>query len=172
MVEWLKKLGEPQYVEGGLEANEGAGEGRVLRWGDPESDPLYDQAVEIVPNRAAPRSPAYNCASATTASAASSKWNARLVSAMQSNGNREVLMPTERFANYLPRSTQRKPLLNSVSSVPVVKKVTDEILTALVFLVSATAHAGSVDSLRAFVRETQTVRAHFAQRCWIAMAAA
>lgn len=36
-------------------------------------------------------------------------------------------------------------------------------LLALVFLVSATAQAGSVDSLRAFVRETQTLRAHFSQ---------
>ncbi|MBT9613160.1 MAG: outer membrane lipoprotein chaperone LolA [Burkholderiales bacterium] len=38
-------------------------------------------------------------------------------------------------------------------------------LAIFVFMVSAAsaAHAGSVDSLRTFVRETQTVRAHFAQ---------
>lgn len=36
-------------------------------------------------------------------------------------------------------------------------------LLAIIFLLSATAHANSVDSLRSFVRESQTVRAHFTQ---------
>jgi len=98
VVEWLKKLGEPQYVEGILEANEGAGEGEGGEGGgDPESDPLYDQAVEIVlKSRRASISSVqrqlrigYNRA----ARLIEQMERSGLVSAMQSNGNREVLMP-------------------------------------------------------------------------------
>ncbi|MBI5751319.1 MAG: DNA translocase FtsK 4TM domain-containing protein [Hydrogenophilales bacterium] len=98
VVEWLKKLGEPQYVEGILEANEGAGEGEGGEGGgDPEADPLYDQAVEIVlKSRRASISSVqrqlrigYNRA----ARLIEQMERSGLVSAMQSNGNREVLMP-------------------------------------------------------------------------------
>ena len=98
VVEWLKTLGEPQYVEGILEANEGAGEGESgEESSDPESDPLYDQAVEIVlKSRRASISSVqrqlrigYNRA----ARLIEQMERSGLVSAMQSNGNREVLMP-------------------------------------------------------------------------------
>ncbi len=98
VVEWLKKLGEPQYVEGILEANEGTGEGEGGEGGgDPEADPLYDQAVEIVlKSRRTSISSVqrqlrigYNRA----ARLIEQMERSGLVSAMQSNGNREVLMP-------------------------------------------------------------------------------
>ena len=98
VVEWLKKLGEPQYVEGILEANEGSSEGEGgEESSDPESDPLYDQAVEIVlKSRRASISSVqrqlrigYNRA----ARLIEQMERSGLVSAMQSNGNREVLMP-------------------------------------------------------------------------------
>ena len=97
VVDWLKKLGEPQYIDGildGPEAGEGAdGE----EGGDVESDPLYDQAVEIVlKSRRASISSVqrqlrigYNRA----ARLIEQMERAGLVSTMQSNGNREVLMP-------------------------------------------------------------------------------
>src|SRR5207302_1302104 len=49
VVEWLKSLGTPNYVEGVLDAPDelpGAGEPGGAPTG--EADPLYDQAVEIV----------------------------------------------------------------------------------------------------------------------------
>ena len=97
VVDWLKKLGEPQYVEGILDGNEG-GEGEEGELGgDAESDPLYDQAVEIVlKSRRASISGVqrqlrigYNRA----ARLIEQMERAGLVSTMQSNGNREVLMP-------------------------------------------------------------------------------
>ena len=97
VVDWLKKLGEPQYVEGILDGNEG-GEGMEgEEGGDAESDPLYDQAVEIVlKSRRASISSVqrqlrvgYNRA----ARLIEQMERAGLVSTMQSNGNREVLMP-------------------------------------------------------------------------------
>jgi len=97
VVNWLKKLGEPQYVEGILDGNEG-GEGEEGELGgDVESDPLYDQAVEIVlKSRRASISSVqrqlrigYNRA----ARLIEQMERAGLVSTMQSNGNREVLMP-------------------------------------------------------------------------------
>jgi S-DNA-T family DNA segregation ATPase FtsK/SpoIIIE len=100
VVDYLKKLAQPQYVEGVLEepetdldssgaALEGAANG--------ESDPLYDQAVEIVlKTRRASISLVqrhlrigYNRA----ARLIEQMERAGMVSAMQSNGNREVLAP-------------------------------------------------------------------------------
>ena len=49
VVDTLKSRGEPQYIESILEApvsSDDSGDGTVS--GDAESDPLYDQAVEIV----------------------------------------------------------------------------------------------------------------------------
>ncbi|CAG0995848.1 DNA translocase FtsK [Methylophilaceae bacterium] len=99
VVDYLKSLGEPNYIEGiltggteengdaGLSAGEGGG----------ETDPLYDEAVAIVlkTRRASISSVqrqlriGYNRA----ARLIEDMERAGLVSAMQSNGNREVLVP-------------------------------------------------------------------------------
>jgi S-DNA-T family DNA segregation ATPase FtsK/SpoIIIE len=98
VVDYLKKLARPQYVESVLEGPEPeeAGEGG-LEGGDPESDPLYDQAVAIVlKTRRASISLVqrhlrigYNRA----ARLIEQMERAGLVSAMQSNGNRDILVP-------------------------------------------------------------------------------
>jgi DNA segregation ATPase FtsK/SpoIIIE, S-DNA-T family len=98
VVDHLKKLARPQYVESVLEgpAPEEAGEGG-LEGGDAESDPLYDQAVAIVlKTRRASISLVqrhlrigYNRA----ARLIEQMERAGLVSAMQSNGNRDILVP-------------------------------------------------------------------------------
>jgi S-DNA-T family DNA segregation ATPase FtsK/SpoIIIE len=98
VVEYLKSLGKPEYVEGLLEAEESE-VGAELGLGEPggEADPLYDQAVEIVlRTRRASISLVqrhlrigYNRA----ARLIEQMEQAGLVSAMQSNGNREVLAP-------------------------------------------------------------------------------
>src|SRR6185295_19026882 len=50
VVAYLKKLAQPQYVEGVLEGPDADAEvdGLLEGGGDGESDPLYDQAVAIV----------------------------------------------------------------------------------------------------------------------------
>ena len=97
MVDYLKKQGEAQYVDGildGPETGDGegtAGEGAVSG----ESDPLYDQAVQIVlQNKRASISLVqrhlrigYNRA----ARLIEDMERAGLVSSMASNGNREIL---------------------------------------------------------------------------------
>jgi S-DNA-T family DNA segregation ATPase FtsK/SpoIIIE len=99
VVEYLKALGEPNYIEGILtgEAEQGeAGEGAIGDGGG-EADPLYDEAVAIVlRTRRASISAVqrhlrigYNRA----ARLIEQMESAGLVSAMQSNGNREVLAP-------------------------------------------------------------------------------
>jgi S-DNA-T family DNA segregation ATPase FtsK/SpoIIIE len=97
VVDTLKARGVPQYVEGLLDAPEA-----VLEEGNGqpsgEADPLYDQAVEIVvTNRRASISLVqrhlrigYNRA----ARLLEDMERAGLVSAMQSNGNREILVPS------------------------------------------------------------------------------
>ncbi|KND57605.1 Cell division protein FtsK [Candidatus Burkholderia verschuerenii] len=102
VVDKLREHGEPNYIEGILEgglAGEGdegsAGGGTGA--GDGESDPLYDQAVEIViKNKRASISLVqrhlrigYNRA----ARLLEQMENSGLVSAMSSNGNREILAP-------------------------------------------------------------------------------
>jgi S-DNA-T family DNA segregation ATPase FtsK/SpoIIIE len=97
VVEYLKQQGEPDYLEGLLESAEesaaiagGAGEGG-------ESDPLYDQAVEIVLRTRRPSISlvqrhlriGYNRA----ARLIEQMEHAGLVSPMQANGNREVIVP-------------------------------------------------------------------------------
>lgn len=100
VVERLKASGAPQYVEGILEAPEAAleGEGGAgVGQGRGEADPLYDQAVEIVlKNRRASISLVqrhlrigYNRA----ARLLEDMEKAGLVSSMQSNGNREIIVP-------------------------------------------------------------------------------
>jgi S-DNA-T family DNA segregation ATPase FtsK/SpoIIIE len=98
VVEYLKSKGAPQYIEGVLDAPEAAlpgvdGEGQPTG----EADPLYDQAVEIVlKNKRASISLVqrhlrigYNRA----ARLLEDMEKAGLVSAMQGNGNREILVP-------------------------------------------------------------------------------
>ena len=100
VVDWLKQQGEPQYIDGVLdsapvdgEGGEAGGEGAA----DAEADPMYDQAVTVVLNsRRASISLVqrhlrigYNRA----ARLIEQMEKAGLVSAMQTNGNREVLVP-------------------------------------------------------------------------------
>ncbi|MGB8432893.1 MAG: DNA translocase FtsK 4TM domain-containing protein [Burkholderiales bacterium] len=97
VVDYLKKQGEPEYLEGLLDIPEemsalvgGAGESA-------ESDPLYDQAVEIVVRTRRPSISlvqrhlriGYNRA----ARLIEQMEQAGLVSPMQANGNREVIAP-------------------------------------------------------------------------------
>jgi DNA segregation ATPase FtsK/SpoIIIE, S-DNA-T family len=99
VVDYLKTLGEPNYIEGILTgATEENGEvGFTTGEGGGETDPLYDEAVAIVlkTRRASISSVqrqlriGYNRA----ARLIEDMERAGLVSAMQSNGNREVLAP-------------------------------------------------------------------------------
>jgi S-DNA-T family DNA segregation ATPase FtsK/SpoIIIE len=98
VVDYLKSLAQPQYVESVLETPETEDEGGdLLEAGDAESDPLYDQAVAIVlKTRRASISLVqrhlrigYNRA----ARLIEQMERAGMVSSMQSNGNREVLVP-------------------------------------------------------------------------------
>ncbi len=96
VVNYLKAMGEPNYIEGIL-TNETEGGGELGDFGDDgaEKDPLYDEAVAIVlKSRRASISSVqrqlrigYNRA----ARLIEDMERAGLVSAMQSNGNREVL---------------------------------------------------------------------------------
>jgi S-DNA-T family DNA segregation ATPase FtsK/SpoIIIE len=104
VVQALKAKGEPQYVEGILDAPDaalpgmdgGAGGQPGAQYGN-EADPLYDQAVEIViKNKRASISLVqrhlrigYNRA----ARLLEDMEKAGMVSAMQSNGNREIIVP-------------------------------------------------------------------------------
>ncbi len=96
VVEYLKQQGEPDYVEGVLETEEAGANGEPVA-GDGEADPLYDQAVEIVLRTRRPSISlvqrhlriGYNRA----ARLLEQMEHAGLVSTMQSNGNREVLVP-------------------------------------------------------------------------------
>jgi len=101
VVEYLKDHGEPQYVEGVLNVAEdesGAGEASSIAGPEGgEADPLYDEAVGVVvKSRRASISLVqrhlrigYNRA----ARLIEEMERAGLVSAMQTNGNREVLVP-------------------------------------------------------------------------------
>jgi S-DNA-T family DNA segregation ATPase FtsK/SpoIIIE len=93
---WLKELGPPQYNDTILEEPEGE-DGEGGEGTDAEADPLYDEAVAIVmKTRRASISAVqrhlrigYNRA----ARLIEAMEKAGLVSAMQSNGNREVIAP-------------------------------------------------------------------------------
>jgi len=99
VVEHLKQQGEPQYIEGLLEGGVGGNgeEGTSVEGGDAESDPMYDQAVAVVLKTRRPSISlvqrhlriGYNRA----ARLIEQMENAGLVSPMQTNGNREVLVP-------------------------------------------------------------------------------
>ena len=101
VVDHLKSLGQPDYVEGLLEPPEAGGD--VLSTGGEagagEADPLYDQAVEVVLRTRRPSISlvqrhlriGYNRA----ARLIEQMEQSGLVSSMQSNGNREVLVPAK-----------------------------------------------------------------------------
>lgn len=102
VVENLKAQGEPNYIEGllegGVEGDNGEGASSVTGiGGDAESDPMYDQACEVVlKHRRASISLVqrhlrigYNRA----ARLLEQMEQSGMVSAMQSNGNREILVP-------------------------------------------------------------------------------
>jgi len=103
VVEKLKEQGEPNYIDGVLEGgtagdgDEGSAGAGTSGTGD-ESDPLYDQAVEVViKNRRASISLVqrhlrigYNRA----ARLLEQMEQSGLVSTMSSSGNREILVPT------------------------------------------------------------------------------
>jgi DNA segregation ATPase FtsK/SpoIIIE, S-DNA-T family len=99
VVDYLKQQAAPQYVMGVLEDPESDTEGAVTLEGAPdgEADPLYDQAVAIVlKTRRASISLVqrhlrigYNRA----ARLIEQMERAGMVSSMQTNGNREVLVP-------------------------------------------------------------------------------
>jgi S-DNA-T family DNA segregation ATPase FtsK/SpoIIIE len=100
VVEFLRQQGEPDYIEGMLDGDSGGGDfdgaGGESGGGDPESDPLYDEAVAIVlRTRRASISAVqrqlrigYNRA----ARLIEAMEQAGLVSPMESNGNRTVLV--------------------------------------------------------------------------------
>jgi len=102
VVEYLKAQGEPNYIEGileggVLEGDEGGAAGGEAGGGDGESDPMYDQAVEVVlQHRRASISLVqrhlrigYNRA----ARLLEQMERSGLVSAMATNGNRDILVP-------------------------------------------------------------------------------
>jgi S-DNA-T family DNA segregation ATPase FtsK/SpoIIIE len=101
VVEHLKSLAAPEYIEDVLVA--GAGDDGIGAGIDGEAtgekDPLYDQAVEIVLRTRRPSISlvqrhlriGYNRA----ARLIEDMERAGLVSAMQTNGNREVLVPAK-----------------------------------------------------------------------------
>jgi S-DNA-T family DNA segregation ATPase FtsK/SpoIIIE len=100
VVNHLKAQGEPNYIEGILEggvSEEGGDAVAGAEGGNAEADPMYDQAVAIVlKNRRASISLVqrhlrigYNRA----ARLLEQMEQSGLVSTMQSNGNREILVP-------------------------------------------------------------------------------
>ena len=105
VVEHLKAQGEPQYIEGILEGGALAGDGDDAAGGegaDAESDPMYDQAVAVVLKTRRPSISlvqrhlriGYNRA----ARLIEQMERAGMVSPMQTNGNREVLVPAGKDA--------------------------------------------------------------------------
>jgi DNA segregation ATPase FtsK/SpoIIIE, S-DNA-T family len=100
VVEHLKGQGEPQYIEGILEGGTAAADGDDAAGtdaADAEADPMYDQAVAVVLKTRRPSISlvqrhlriGYNRA----ARLIEQMERAGMVSAMQTNGNREVLVP-------------------------------------------------------------------------------
>ncbi len=100
VVDYLKKTGQPEYVDGILDApggEEGEGLGGEGGGPDGEADPLYDQAVEVVLKTRRPSISlvqrhlriGYNRA----ARLIEQMERAGLVTPMGANGNREVIVP-------------------------------------------------------------------------------
>jgi S-DNA-T family DNA segregation ATPase FtsK/SpoIIIE len=104
VVEHLKKYGQPKYEEGVLaEPAPDAGDKSLEEGADAESDPLYDQAVDIVLKTRRPSISlvqrhlriGYNRA----ARLIEQMEHAGVVSPMQSNGNRDILVPATAAAS-------------------------------------------------------------------------
>lgn len=100
VVDYLKALGEPEYIEGMLDSPDESAEGVGGEGSsNAEADPLYDEAVAIVLKTRRPSISAvqrhlrigYNRA----ARLIEAMEAAGLVSPMQSNGNREVIAPRQ-----------------------------------------------------------------------------
>jgi S-DNA-T family DNA segregation ATPase FtsK/SpoIIIE len=104
IVEYLKKTGAPDYIEGILTGASEDGDAELLGEGggsesDAESDAMYDQAVEVVLKTRRPSISlvqrhlriGYNRA----ARLIEQMERSGLVSAMGSNGNREMLVPAK-----------------------------------------------------------------------------
>jgi S-DNA-T family DNA segregation ATPase FtsK/SpoIIIE len=99
VVEHLKAQGQPQYLDGILDGTAGGNgdEAASMEGPDAESDPMYDQAVAVVLQTRRPSISlvqrhlriGYNRA----ARLIEQMERAGLVSPMQTNGNREVLVP-------------------------------------------------------------------------------
>jgi DNA segregation ATPase FtsK/SpoIIIE, S-DNA-T family len=105
VVEHLKAQGEPQYIEGILEGGTASADGddaTSVEGGDVETDPMYDQAVAVVLKTRRPSISlvqrhlriGYNRA----ARLIEQMERAGMVSSMQTNGNREVLVPVGKEA--------------------------------------------------------------------------
>ena len=104
VVEHLKASGTPQYIDSILQggATEGGEEGAAVEGADAEADPLYDQAVAVVLKTRRPSISlvqrhlriGYN----RSARLIEQMERAGLVSPMQTNGNREVLVPAGKEA--------------------------------------------------------------------------
>ena len=105
VVEHLKAQGAPQYIEGILEGGTAAADGDEAgnaEVADAESDPMYDQAVQVVLRTRRPSISlvqrhlriGYNRA----ARLIEQMERAGMVSPMQTNGNREVLVPAGKDA--------------------------------------------------------------------------
>ncbi len=120
VVEHLKAQGGPQYLDGILEGSAGGDgdEGVAVEGADAESDPMYDQAVALVLQTRRPSISlvqrhlriGYNRA----ARLIEQMERSGLVSPMQTNGNREVLVPANergraREAGWPPRCSARSP---------------------------------------------------------------
>jgi S-DNA-T family DNA segregation ATPase FtsK/SpoIIIE len=98
VVEYLKQQGAPDYVSGVLDSPEELAANEAVAGEGGESDPMYDQAVEIVLRTRRPSISlvqrhlriGYNRA----ARLIEQMEIAGLVSPMQSNGNREVIVPS------------------------------------------------------------------------------
>jgi S-DNA-T family DNA segregation ATPase FtsK/SpoIIIE len=99
VVEHLKAQGGPQYLDGILEGSAGGNgdDSTSVEGADAESDPMYDQAVALVLQTRRPSISlvqrhlriGYNRA----ARLIEQMERAGLVTPMQTNGNREVLVP-------------------------------------------------------------------------------
>jgi S-DNA-T family DNA segregation ATPase FtsK/SpoIIIE len=104
VVEHLKAQGAPQYIEGVLDSGggENGDDGVSVEGADAESDPMYDQAVAMVLKTRRPSISlvqrhlriGYNRA----ARLIEQMERAGLVSPMQTNGNRDVLVPAGKEA--------------------------------------------------------------------------